>query len=178
VKRKQYPFSNWNVLCILNNEKNEALLRIIEAGKGKAILYNNNVDQIKNPKFTLIVYSDDLKSMAESQSIKYKVPCYPYQAIPDYLMLVSLKLIKSNQIINWFLLIYSKAEYSRLPLLSVSYYSTEIKTKNVDDSFDFGYNIEKLEQTFLSSYMSLLICANTTIENSVNKTFFQKKQKS
>jgi hypothetical protein len=62
-------------------------------------------------------------------------------------------------------------------LLSVSYYTTEIKTKNVDDSFDFGYNVEKLEQTFLSSYMSLLICANTTIENSVNKTFFKKKTK-
>ena len=64
-----------------------------------------------------------------------------------------------------------KAEYSRLPLLSISYYATEIKYKIEDDSFDYGH-IENLEQTFLSSYTPLLLCANTTIENSVTVQTF------
>ena len=60
-------------MCIINSEKNDALLRIIEAGRGKAVHYNSSTDLAKNEKFTLIVYSDDLKSMAESYSIKLNV---------------------------------------------------------------------------------------------------------
>ena len=41
--KKLYPFLNWNVLCMLNDEKCVALLRIIEAGHGKAIKFNNKI---------------------------------------------------------------------------------------------------------------------------------------
>lgn len=78
-------------MCIINDEKSEALIRIIEAGRGKAVRYDisgNNKNKYKIGDFTLIVYSDELKSVAEGYSIDLNIPCYPYQSIPDYLMLV------------------------------------------------------------------------------------------
>ena len=87
--KKLYPFLNWNVLCMLNDEKCEALLRIIEAGHGKAVKFNNNNNSVfKSGCFTLIVYGEELKSLAETYSNQFNIPSYPYQAIPDYLMQV------------------------------------------------------------------------------------------
>jgi hypothetical protein len=77
----------WRVLCLLFDEKCDALIRIIEAGHGNAYRYNES-DDIKNDKYTLIVFSEEKKCLAESLSLKFNIPAYPYQAIPDYLMQV------------------------------------------------------------------------------------------
>lgn len=68
-----------------------------------------------------------------------------------------------------------KAEYDRLPLLSISYYSVEIRPKNENmETFEFDEMIKKdnVEATFLSSYMSLLLFANTSHENLVRLPFY------
>ena len=42
-KEKIWPFLNWNILCISSDkEKSEALMRIINAGRGRATCYNFN----------------------------------------------------------------------------------------------------------------------------------------
>lgn len=92
-KEKIWPFSNWNVLCIIiNDDKCNALMRIIEAGHGKGINYNasdnKNINFLKRNRFTLVIYDDESKSLALELSQVLNVLCYPFQAIPDYLMQV------------------------------------------------------------------------------------------
>jgi hypothetical protein len=60
----------------------------VKAGYGTATIINENLRKPMN-KFTIIIYDDYTKEQAKELACHYKVPSYPFQAIPDYIMQVS-----------------------------------------------------------------------------------------
>lgn len=163
---KIWPFMNWNILCISSDkEKSEALMRIINAGRGRATCYNfnkkfqdelniyfvnhliKNFESIKQEHFTLVIYDDNTKESGFNYSYKLSIPCYPYQAIPDYLI---------------------QCNYNRVPNMSTSYYMEKCNSNVDSDCLENPMEVEKINEdevakkcpiTFLSSYNTYLLCA-------------------
>lgn len=107
-KKQNAPFFSWNVGCFLqNDDKSKALIRIIKAGYGSASIINDSTKKSSMSKFTLIIYDNTTKTKVEEIAALYKLPYYPFQAIPDYIM---------------------QCIISDLPVLPLSYYQN-IETK-------------------------------------------------
>jgi len=86
-KKPNSPFFNWNVGLYLNDEeKAKALTKIIHSGCGEATPINLGTSFQQSEKFTLLIYDSHTKDLTKTLGLKLKVPCYPFQAIPDYLM--------------------------------------------------------------------------------------------
>ncbi len=86
-KKQNAPFFNWKVgLYLQDEEKAKALLRIIRAGSGQAMYFESSSSIKQSDKLTLLIYDSLTRDSVRTMAGILNVPCYPFQAIPDYLM--------------------------------------------------------------------------------------------
>ena len=78
----------------INNKIN--FYRIIKAGYGSASIINDSTKKSSMSKFTLIIYDNTTKTKVEEMAALYKLPYYPFQAIPDYIMQVNILYSRIN----------------------------------------------------------------------------------
>lgn len=179
LKKENAPFFNWKVGCyIKDEEKAKALTRIIKAGYGSASLITPTTRKREAAKLTLLIYDVHTKESVMSLALQLKIPHYPFQAIPDYIM----------QCIN-----------SDSPVLPLSYYENHLSesaqnnttnsTSVQETSTPEEQQIEKIPGTKLdeitdsefmssASYKTFLRCSNmhetkaNTINQEIESLFF------
>jgi hypothetical protein len=135
---KLYPFTSWKIISFMNDANwIQALKNIVNAGKGEiqciSDFIDNNVLLRAIDRCTLVVYCDIGKEVAEQFASLYNKPCYPFHAIPDYLII---------------------GEYSIKPMFSTTFYSkvsSSLKSlKNQEDDINPGKPNKEL--SFINKY--------------------------
>lgn len=90
-RRSNYPCHDWRIACFLSNqEKAKAIVRIIEAGNGSCHLMKQptraSSSRLSLSSYTLVICDELTKTEANEFANRNNLLCYPFQAIPDYLM--------------------------------------------------------------------------------------------
>ena len=80
---KKLAFQNSNALLFL-------LQRIIKSGFGAAFIIDATKRKKSKAKITLIIYDKPTKDAAKLVATDLKVPYYPFQSIPDYIISVNI----------------------------------------------------------------------------------------